>query len=284
MKKKKDQRKRGPTKKILSSETSPLWMSLGLPSSGPQKIDLHCRSQSLDQMPTLYVVSDAMNLLLVLARRAKQKRDGEALLNLVLAAKTINGLLKSLERTHRELFNFAAELSEWPMNLAPKQQMVDAAVARLVRLRVGTHSAPPTWRGVQIESGNWATRIAAELIRQLEAFRSQQRAANNVSLPPLLADLNKSRIAELVEMPDTCSDLWKLEPLGSRTWEVWWQYALPVLKSLWKQHPALYAECVNHSSAAEEMKNKQPESIRRNYAKRHIKQAFASIAKNLRKP
>ena len=173
MKKKKDQRKRGPTKKILSSETSPLWMSLGLPSSGPQKIDLHCRSQSLDQMPTLYVVSDAMNLLLVLARRAKQKRDGEALLNLVLAAKTINGLLKSLERTHRELFNFAAELSEWPMNLAPKQQMVDAAVARLVRLRVGTHSAPPTWRGVQIESGNCRTYPTAGSISFTTACRKQ---------------------------------------------------------------------------------------------------------------
>jgi hypothetical protein len=273
-------RKKKRRKKILSGEASSLWMSLG-PSSGPSEISLICRSKPVDHMATSEVISDTMNFVLVLAWRAKQKRDGEALHNLVFASKTINRLIESLEKTHTDLFNFASEQSEWPVNLSPKQQMVDAAVTRLQRLKIGSKSVPPTWRGVQVESGNWATRIAAELIRRLNAFRSLQLSGNKALLPPLLASLNKSRVEELGEMPELCADLHKLKPLGPRTWKSWWPYAAAILDSLWKQHPELFDKCLELDFGAWEWKDTS--SVRRNYLKRHIRQAFASIAKNLGK-
>jgi hypothetical protein len=83
-------------------------------------------------------------------------------------------------------------------------------------------------------------------------------------------------------MPKMCAELWKLKPLGPKTWKTWWPYAKAALDELWKQHPALYQECINRNSVAVEVKNAS-ESVRRNYAKRHIKQAFVSVAKNLGK-
>ena len=56
-------------------------------------------------MATSEVVSDTMNLMLVLAQRAKKKRDGEALQNLVFAAKTIIRLLESLEDSSTESYS-----------------------------------------------------------------------------------------------------------------------------------------------------------------------------------
>src|SRR5262249_32597761 len=184
-------------KKILSDESLPLWMRLGQPSGGPKQISLLSRTKSINDMTTAEVVSDAMQLVLVLAQRAEQKRDGDALQNLVFAAKTINRFSELLEKTHKKLFAFASEQAEWSVNLSPKKQMVDAAVARLKRLKVGTKSVPPTWRGVQVESTNWATQIAAELIRRLLAWRQAQRGAKTTRLPPLLATLMESRWEEL---------------------------------------------------------------------------------------
>jgi len=232
-------------------------------------------------MATSEVVSDTMNIVLVLAWRAKQKRDGEALQNLVFASKTINRLIESLEKTHTRLFNFAPEQGEWPVNLSPKQQMVDATLARLQRLKVGTKSVPPTWRGVQVESKNWATIIAAELKRRLDRFRALQISVNKTSLPPLLASLAESSVEELGEMPDLCADLHKLKPLGPTTWKNWWPYAAAVLDSLWKQHPELFDKCLELDFGAWEWKDTS--RARRRYLKRHIRQAFASIAKNLGK-
>lgn len=285
MRDEKDQKKRGSKgtsrpKKILSGETSPLWMRLGHPSSGPEEIALHCRDKALDKMPTSEVVSDTMNFVAVLAWRAKQKCDREAVQDLVFTSKTINRLLEGLEQTHSELFKFASQQSEWPVNLSPKKQTVTATLKRLLQLGVGTNSTPPTSTSTRIEAGNWATQIAAEIIRRLEAFRFNQRRKKKASLPPLLASLYKSRFTEFGEMPDVCADLHKLRPLGPTTWKSWWQpYGAAVLDALLNQHSALYVECINLKSEADEVKDAS-ESVRLNYAKRHIKQAFGSIAKN----
>jgi hypothetical protein len=288
---KKSAKDHGRPKPILSKKhILPLWTRLGSPDSGPKDIVLVSRDKSINAMRTLEVAGDMREFVLALAQRAKQKRDGEAIQALVTAAKTINWFLESVEMTHEDLFAFASEQTEWPVNLSPKKQMVDTTIARLKRLKVGTKSVPPTKRGSQIDPKNWATQIERELIRRLEAWRDEQLAVRSsrrrktraTPIHPVDVDLLRSRCEELGPMPKMCSKLWKLPPLGSTTWKTWWPCAKAVLDALWKQHPALYQECINRDSAAEEMRNK-PESVRRNYVKRHIKQAFWSIAKNLRR-
>jgi hypothetical protein len=288
---KKGPRDHGRPQPILSKEHFlPLWTRLGSPDSGPAHITLVSRAKPISHMTTLEVAGDMREFVLVLAQRAKQKCDGEAIQALVRAAKTINWFLESVETTHEALFAFASEQSEWPVNLSPKKQMVDGTIARLKRLKVGSKSVPPTKRGSQIDPRNWATQIARELIRRLEAWRdyqlavrsSRRRKTNATPIHPIDVDLLHSRCEELGPMPKMCSELWKLKPLGPNTWRSWWPYANAALDALWKQHSELYQECINRDSAAEEMRNK-PESVRRNYARRHIKQAFGSIAKNLRR-
>jgi hypothetical protein len=287
---KKGPQDRGRPQPILSKEhILPLWTRLGSPDSGPKKIVLVSRKKSIksiNAMSTLEVAGDMREFVLVLARRAKQKRDGGAIVALVKAAKTINWFLESVETLHEDLFAFASEESEWPVNLSPKQQIVDAVVARLECLKVGSKSIPPTKRGAQIDPKNWATQIATELIRRLEAWRDYQlalrstrrRKTNATPIHPVDVDLLRSGCEELGPMPKMCSKLWKLLPLGPTTWETWWTYASAALDALWKQNPELYQECINRESGADEMKYK--EGVRRNYVRRLIKQAFASIAKS----
>jgi hypothetical protein len=169
-------------KKILSDESLPLWTRLGQPSGGPKQISLLSRTKSINDMATAELVSDAMEIILVLAQRAKRQRDAEALQNLVFASKTINRLLESLESTHKKLFAFASEQSEWPVNLSAKKQTVDAAVARLRRLKVGTKSVPPTWRAGRIDELGNANRCRTDSSFAGMAFRPARSKDYSTSL------------------------------------------------------------------------------------------------------
>ena len=282
---KKGSPEQGRPQPILSEKhILPLWTRLGSPDSGPKEIVLVSRTKSVNDMTTLELASDLRELLMVLAQRAKQKRDEDAIKALIVAAKTINWFLESLESTHEELFAFAPQHTEWPVNLSPKQQIVDAVVGRLERLKVGTESIPTTKRGAHIDPKNWATQIATELIRRLNMMRSYQlavrtrrRQKNAGPIPPIDAELMRSWLEELGPVPKTCAKLGRLPPFGSTTWKAWWPCAKAALDALWKQHPEFYQECINRDSSADEMKYK--EGVRRNYVRRLIKQAFASIAK-----
>jgi hypothetical protein len=253
---------------------------------------LICVTKPLAKMTTLEISADVMELMAVLSRLAQEKRDKEAIKNLCFAATAVCKLLEHIEKRDPTLLDFLPELPGMPVYLSAKQQSVDRAVARLSRLRVGTRSAPPTWRGTQIEADNFFTETALEILRRLVAYRSYFRARRSRKtqrsrkkanrLPPAMARLNRQRFEEIWPPPPGFSRCWQLPELSKATEPQWWGYGKRILKDLWDRQPDLYERCLNLNSVAIEAVHPR-EAVRLNYAKKKIRQAFANIAKNIRR-
>jgi len=250
----------------------------------PQGALLISLKKPLASMTTLEISADVMELIAVLSRLA-QKGDRQAAQSLANAGTAICKLLERVAAIDAKLLDFLPDLPGMPVYLSPKQQNVDRTIALLSRLRVGTRSTPPTWRGTQIEADNFFTAIAVEILRRLEAYRIYFRAKRSRKkpepLPHIFALLNLQRFEEIWPPPAGFSGCWQLPELSKTTEPEWWRYGKRILKDLWARQPALYDRCLHLNSVAVEATHSR-EAVRLNYATKKIHQAFANIAKNIR--
>jgi hypothetical protein len=254
------------------------------PAKLPQGALLISLTKPLASMTTLEISADAMELIAVLSRLA-QKRDKQAVQSLANIGTGICKLLERVEEIDAKLLDFLPELAGMPVYLSPKVQAVERVVARLSRLRVGSRSIPPTWRGTQIEPDNFYTSIAMEIICRVSAYRqyfhARRRGTKGETLPYIVALLNVQRFQEIWPPPRGFSKCYQLPELSAATEPKWWIYGKRVLDQLWRTQPELYGKCIELDSVAVEAKDSR-EGVRRTYARKKIHQAFKSIAKNTR--
>jgi len=255
-------------------------------NSGPAKLPrgalLISLTKPLASMTTLEISADAMELIAVLSRLA-QKRDRQAIQSLANIGTAICKLLERVEEIDPKLLDFLPELAGMPVYLSPKVQAVERAMGRLSRLRVGSRSIPPTWRGTQIEPDNFYTTIAREIIRRVSAYRQyfqvRRRRKKAEPLPHIIALLNVQRFDQIWPPPRRFSNCYQLPELSAATEPKWWIYGKRVLEQMWRAQPELYSKCIELDSVAVEAKDSR-EGVRRTYARKKIHQAFKSIANN----
>jgi hypothetical protein len=196
-------------------------------------------------------------------------------------------LLERIEEMDPGLLDFVQRLPGMPIYLSGKKEAVIRAEERLRRLGIGTRSTVPTYRDTAIDPANFFTEIAGEIHSRIrnyrDYFRANRKRKHALSLPPSFAALTMECFEEIWPPPKGCSTCRTLDDLSAQNWREWWKYGEKVLADLWKDESVFYQCCIDLDSVAGEAKDSR-ESVRRNYAKKKIRQAFESIAKNISVP